>query len=187
ITPLTQVTDKTRDKVLEIPDEREVEIETNNKTAQKIGIGAVIFNDLSRSRIKDIEFNWEQILSFEGETGPHIQYSYVRMHNILERVGSPETATIDHTLLTDEYSYDLIKTLDQFSKKVIQAHDDREPSVIAHYLIELAKNFNRFYRNNRIIDAPKNVQSSRIHLLKILISVYGKCMDLLGLPIVEKM
>ena len=187
IIPLNEVLDKARDKVLDILDSREIEIPDKYETAEKIGIGAVIFNDLSRSRIKDVEFKWDQILSFEGETGPHIQYSYVRMHNILERIGNPETTTIDYTLLTDEYSYDLIKTLDQFTKRVIQAHDDREPSVIAHYLIELAKNFNRFYRNNRIIDAPKNIQNSRINLVKILISVYSKCMDILGLPIVEKM
>ncbi|MDA3837586.1 MAG: arginine--tRNA ligase [Candidatus Delongbacteria bacterium] len=187
IIPLNEVLDKARDKVLEILDEREVEVPDKYETAEKIGIGAVIFNDLSRGRIKNIEFDWDQILSFEGETGPHIQYSYVRMHNILERVKCSDTSEIDFSALTDEYSYELIKTLEQFSKKVIQAHDDREPSVIAHYLIELAKNFNRFYRNNRIIDAPKDVQDSRIHLVKILISVYGKCMNLLGLPIVEKM
>ena len=89
--------------------------------------------------------------------------------------------------MTDEYSYDLIRTLDQFSSKLIQAHNEREPSVVANYLIELSKNFNRFYRNNRIIDAPKNIQDSRIHLLNIVISVYGKCMGLLGIPIVNKM
>jgi len=187
IIPLNEVLDKARDKVLEILDEREVEVPDKYDTAEKIGIGAVIFNDLSRGRIKNIEFDWDQILSFEGETGPHIQYSYVRMHNILERVESSDTSEIDFSALTDEYSYELIKTLEQFSKKVIQAHDDREPSVIAHYLIELAKNFNRFYRNNRILDAAPNIQNSRIQLLKILISVYGKCMDLIGLPVVKKM
>ncbi|MCK5759888.1 MAG: arginine--tRNA ligase [Candidatus Delongbacteria bacterium] len=187
IIPLNEVLDKARNKVLDILEARDVEVPDKYETAEKIGIGAVIFNDLSRSRIKNVEFDWDQILSFEGETGPHIQYSYVRMHNILERVGNPKTITIDYSALTDEYSYELIKTLDQFTKKVIQAHDDREPSVIAHYLIELSKNFNRFYRNNRIIDATKDIQNSRIHLVKILISVYGKCMNLLGLPIVEKM
>ena len=187
IIPLNEVLDKARDKALDILDERDGEIPDKNETAEKIGIGAVIFNDLSRSRIKNIEFDWDQILSFEGETGPHIQYSYVRMHNILERVEIPETTEVDYDTLTDEYSYDLIKTLDQFSSKLIQAHNVREPSVIANYLIELSKNFNRFYRNNRIVGAPKNIQDSRIQLLKILISVYEKCMNILGIPIVNKM
>ncbi|MCK4981206.1 MAG: arginine--tRNA ligase [Candidatus Delongbacteria bacterium] len=187
IIPLSEVLDKARDKVLDILDERNVEVPDKFETAEKIGIGAVIFNDLSRSRIKNVEFDWDQILSFEGETGPHIQYSYVRMHNILDRIEKPETAKIDHETMTDEYSYDLIRTLDQFSSKLIQAHNEREPSVVANYLIELSKNFNRFYRNNRIIDAPKNIQDSRIHLLNIVISVYGRCMMLLGIPIVNKM
>ncbi|MCK4980668.1 MAG: arginine--tRNA ligase, partial [Candidatus Delongbacteria bacterium] len=187
IIPLNEVLDKARDKVLEILDTRDIEVPDKYVTAEKIGIGAVIFNDLSRSRIKNVEFDWDQILSFEGETGPHIQYSYVRMHNILEKIEDPETTEIDHETLTDEYSYDLIKYLDQFSDKLIQSHNEREPSIIANYLIDLAKNFNRFYRNNRIIDAPKNIQDSRIQLLKILISVYGECMGILGIPIVNKM
>ena len=109
------------------------------------------------------------------------------MHNILERVEIPETTEIDYETLTDKYSYDLIKTLDQFSSKLIQAHNEREPSVIANYLIDLAKIFNRFYRNNRIVGASKNIQNSRIQLLKILTSIYEKCMNIIGIPIVNKM
>ncbi|MBN2788651.1 MAG: arginine--tRNA ligase [Candidatus Delongbacteria bacterium] len=187
IIPLNEVLDKARDKVLEILKEREVEIDDMAGTAEKIGIGAVIFDDLSRSRIKNVEFNWDQILSFEGETGPHIQYSYVRMFNIIKKVKIPENSKIDHDLLTDEFSYDIIKLLDQFKSKLIQSHDEREPSVIANYLLELAKSFNRFYRNNRIIDAEKDVQITRMLLLNILIDVYEKCMTILGIPVVEKM
>lgn len=186
IVPLSEVLDKARDKVLGIIEERNAEIQDKMATADRIGIGAVVFNDLSVSRIKNIEFDWDKTLSFDGETGPHIQYSYVRILNILEKVGNFKQ-DIDFSLLSDEFSYELIRTIDQFESKVIQSCEENEPSVIANYLIELSRSFNRFYQNNRVVGADNDLKSSRAYLIKILQSVYGKCMDLLGIPKIDKM
>ncbi|HQO09391.1 MAG TPA: arginine--tRNA ligase [Clostridiales bacterium] len=186
IVPLSEVLDRARDKVLDIIEERNADIPDKLQTADKIGIGAVIFNDLSVSRIKNIEFDWDKTLSFEGETGPHVQYSYVRIMNILEKTGSFDTIA-DLSLIKDEFSYDLIKLLEQFEPKVKQACEEYEPSVIANYLIELSKSFNRFYQNNRVVGEEVKTMQSRAYLINILGTVYGKCMDLLGIPKIDKM
>ncbi|MBU4486939.1 MAG: arginine--tRNA ligase [Candidatus Delongbacteria bacterium] len=186
IVPLNEVLDKARDKAIEIIKERNAVISDKAETADKIGIGAVIFNDLSVSRIKNIEFDWDKTLSFEGETGPHIQYSFVRILNILEKIEHFET-NIDYSLITDEYSYDLLRTIEQFENKIIQSCEENEPSVIANYLLDLSKTFNRFYQNNRVVGVENDLQNSRAFLIKILQSVYAKCMDLLGIPIIDKM
>lgn len=186
IVPLSEVLDRARDKVIGIIEERNAEISDKMMTADKIGIGAVVFNDLSVSRIKNIEFDWEKTLSFDGETGPHIQYSYVRILNILEKAGKYD-GEIDFNLLNDEYSYDLIRTADLFEARVIQACEENEPSVIANYLLELSKSFNRFYQNNRVVGAENELKNSRAFLINILQTVYGKCMDLLGIPKIDKM
>jgi len=184
--PLSDVLDRARDKVMDIIEERNAQITDKDETADKIGIGAVIFNDLSVSRIKNIEFDWDKTLSFDGETGPHIQYSYVRILNIIRKIDTIPDA-IDFSLIADEYSYELLRTIEMFGDRVLQACEENEPSVIANYLLDLSKGFNRFYQQNRVIGAEENLKYSRAYLLNILLSVYGKCMDLLGIPKIEKM
>ncbi|HAQ61615.1 TPA: arginine--tRNA ligase [Candidatus Delongbacteria bacterium] len=186
IVPLSEVLDRARDKVIGIIEERNADIPDKLSTADKIGIGAVIFNDLSVSRIKNIEFDWDKTLSFDGETGPHIQYSFVRILNILEKAGNI-SGKFDTALLEDEFSYELIRSIDRFESKVLQACDENEPSVISNYLIEMSKCFNRFYQNNRVVGENEDVRSSRAFLINTLRSVYGQCMELLGIPKIEKM
>lgn len=186
IVPLEEVLDRAKHKVLEIIDGRDIDISDKENTADKIGIGAVIFNDLSVSRIKNIVFDWNKTLSFEGETGPHVQYSYVRMKNILEKIDSTDTE-IDHSLLTDDYSFEILKLIEQFKEKIILAQKENEPSVIANYLLDLSKSFNRFYQNNRVKGEERNIIDARVFLLDILVSVYGKCMELLNLQKINRM
>ncbi|MFO7810433.1 MAG: arginine--tRNA ligase [Candidatus Delongbacteria bacterium] len=186
IVPLQRVLDRAKQKVLEIIESREIEFTDKEATADRIGVGAVIFNDLSVSRIKNIIFDWKKTLSFEGETGPHIQYSFVRMINILEKTGECSTP-VENSLLTDEFSFDLLKLINIFPETVLRARDENEPSLIAGYLTDLSRSFNRFYHNNRIVGENENVKSARTALLKVLVSVYGKCMELLNIPKIKKM
>jgi arginyl-tRNA synthetase len=186
IVPLDEVLDRAQEKVRSIIEERKAEVEDKDLTADRIGIGAVVFNDLSVSRIKNIGFDWEKTLSFDGETGPHIQYSYVRILNILNKIEN-DNSPIDYALLTDDYSYELMKTLVRFEDKIIQACAEYEPSVVACYLIELSKSFNRFYQNNRVVGEEENLKYARTELMKMLCSVFGICMDLIGIPKIEKM
>src|SRR5690606_38918384 len=120
------------------------------KVAKEVGVGAVIFNDLSSSRIKDIVFTWEDSLNFEGETGPYVQYAHARASNVLKKATQKlgqEGVVLDGGLamLTDDASIQVIKQLAQFTEKVELAMHKLEPSIISRYAIDLAQSFNQFY------------------------------------------
>jgi arginyl-tRNA synthetase len=108
------------------------------------------------------------------------------MKNILEKIDSTDS-DIDHSLLTDDYSFELLKLIQQFGQKIILARNENEPSVVANYLLDLSKSFNRFYQNNRVKGEERDIMDARVLLLKILVSVYGKCMDLLNLQKINRM
>ena len=148
-----------------IIEEKNPNLENKEEVAKKVGIGAVIFNDLSSSRIKDEIFDWNTILNFQGETGPYIQYTYVRTRSVLEKVEKlPQAEEIDVNMLCDEYSQDILKLLYNFEETLIQVTEKNEPSLLSHYLIDLAKSFSSFYNANRIIGEQKEIQDARVYL-----------------------
>ncbi|HEX3078207.1 MAG TPA: arginine--tRNA ligase, partial [Lachnospiraceae bacterium] len=117
--------------------------------ARKVGIGAVIFHDLYNQRIKDVNFSWDDILNFEGSTGPYAQYTYARANSILRKVGKIQgeisNYKVDCKLLLEEASYALIKVIALYPEKIYEAAERYEPSIITRYIINLATTFNRFY------------------------------------------
>lgn len=126
-------------------EEKNPNLENKESIAQKVGIGAVIFNDLSAARIKDEIFDWDTILNFQGETGPYIQYTYVRTKSILEKIEAiPVAENIDVEVLEDEYSQEILKLLYDFQDILINVIQKSEPSILSHYLIDLAKAFSSF-------------------------------------------
>ncbi|MDD3043850.1 MAG: arginine--tRNA ligase [Candidatus Delongbacteria bacterium] len=184
---LEDIFDEAKSRVLDIMKDRDIDETQKDIIADKIGIGAVIFQDLSRSRVKNIEFDWERVLSFDGETGPYLQYSYVRIVNIIQKSSAVINGMPDFSLLTDDVTYELIKTMSYFESKIRSAYNEHEPSVMASYLINLAKEFNRFYRVNRIIGEENDVSESRIFLLIALESLYRRCLQILNIPVIDKM
>lgn len=172
-------------KAKQIIEEKNPNLENKEEVAQKVGIGAVIFNDLSASRIKDEIFDWDTMLNFNGETGPYIQYIYVRTKSILEKVALTET--IDYTVLTDDASVQVLKTLYRYQETVIQAVEKNEPSIVARYLIELAQNFSGFYTQNRIIGEEKNIEAARLYLTYATNIVLHSGATLLGMKMPSKM
>ena len=148
-----------------IIEEKNPDLENKEEVAKKVGIGAVIFNDLSNSRIKDEIFDWDIILNFNGESGPYIQYIYVRTKSVLEKAGYvPKIEDVNFDILTDEASIKVLKLLYSFSDTVMQSADKNEPSVISHFLIELAKAYSIFYSENRIMGEEKEKQDARLYL-----------------------
>ena len=112
-------------------------MEKKDEVARKVGVGAIIFNDLSNSRIKDEIFDWDIILNFQGETGPYIQYIYVRTKSILNKVNYiPKIDEIDYSKLLDEESINVLANLYKFSEVIKNAAQKNEPSILARYLIE---------------------------------------------------
>ncbi len=127
-------------RVQKIIEEKDPNLENKEEVAKKVGIGAVVFNNLATNRIKDQVFDWDEVLNFQGETGPYIQYTYVRTKSVLEKTGSvPNLENIDFENLKDEYSLRLINIIYNFGDTLKQVVDKNEPSILARYLIDLAK------------------------------------------------
>lgn len=148
-----------------IIEEKNPNLENKEEIAKKVGLGAVIFNDLSSSRIKDEIFDWNTILNFQGETGPYIQYTYVRTRSVLEKIEElPKAEEIEADVLCDNYSQEILKLLNDFEEVLVQVTQKNEPSLLSHYLIDLAKAFSSFYNSNRIVGESKEVQDARVYL-----------------------
>lgn len=177
-------------KIREIIEEKNPDLsdEEKDEASRIVGVGAVIFNDLYNQRIKDVSFKWEHITSFEGETGPYVQYTYARCSSILRNVEDFDVnSDIDYRILTDPSSVDLLKEIDKFPQIIKEAADRYEPSVVARYAVDVAQAFNRFYTENRIAVDDKNIRDSRCALTYITRRILKDSLDLLGIGCVERM
>lgn len=163
-------------------------LENKEEVAKKVGIGAVIFNDLANSRVKDEIFDWNQILNFQGETGPYIQYTYVRTKSVLEKAGNlPNIDEINKEKLLDEYTIAILKLIYEFEDILIQVTNKEEPSILARYLIDLAKAYSSFYNENKIITDDKELQNARVYLTYGVSEILKTGANLLGIEMPEKM
>ena len=176
------------ERAYKIIEEKNSELENKEEIAKKVGIGAVIFNDLANSRIKDEIFDWDTILNFQGDTGPYIQYTYVRTRSILEKATYISMIKdIDIKLLQDEYSLNIIKIIYNFEDTLIQVTNKEEPSILSRYLIDLAKAFSNFYNENKILGEEENLQNARIYITYMVSNILKIGMSLLGIQMPEKM
>ena len=173
------------EKVIE---QKNPELEDKKEVARKVGIGAVIFNDLANNRVKDEIFEWDTILNFQGETGPYIQYTYVRTKSVIEKAGKvPELKDIKLDNLQDEYSQNIIKLIYNFEDILVQVTNKEEPSILSRYLIDLAKAFSSFYNENKIICEDKELQDARVYLTYSVGQVLKMGAELLGIEMPNKM
>lgn len=188
IIKLEELLNEAISRAKEIIEQKNPDLENKEEVAKKVGIGAVIFNDMSASRIKDEVFDWNTILNFQGETGPYIQYTYVRTKSVLEKAGDlPKIENVKIDNLSDEYSMAILKLIYNFEDILIQVTDKNEPSMLARYLIELAKAYSSFYNENKIIVDDKDVQDARIYLTYAVSQVLKQGANLLGIEMPEKM
>lgn len=173
----------------QIIEQKNSELENKEEVAKKVGIGAIIFNDLANSRVKDEVFDWDTILNFQGETGPYIQYTYVRTKSVLEKVGNEllKFENIKTENLLDEYSLEILKLIYNFEDVLVQVTEKNEPSILARFLIDLAKAYSGFYNENKIIVDDKDVQNARVYLTYAVGLVLKQGASLLGIEMPEKM
>lgn len=173
------------EKVGEIMEQKNPGLENKQAIAESVGVGAIVFYYLSNNRVKDINFVLEDALSFEGNTGPYVQYTYARSCSILSKAGElDKEAPI--TLSTEEESV-LAKVLSRFPEKVLEAIRDYEPSVIARYILDVAAAFNRFYHECKIVAAEsQELKNSRCLLTKATKIVLGNAFGLICLRKEEK-
>ena len=157
------------------------------EVAKQIGIGAVVFQELYTSRTKDYAFSLEKTLSFEGETGPYVQYTHARACSVLKKVDLNALEPSDYNALTDAASKDVVRLLSKFSENVILAHKNYEPHTVARYTVELAQAFNRFYHDNAILVDDASVKSARVSLVHAVKIVLESALDLICLKAPEQM
>ena len=178
----------TIEKAEEIIAEKNPDLEEKEEVAKKVGIGAIVYNTLSTANIKDQIFDWNTALNFQGETGPYIQYTYVRTQSVLSKVEEmPKFEDINIEKLQDEYSINVLKTIYNFEDILTQVTNKEEPSILARYLIDLAKAFSNFYNENKIIGEEKELQNARIYLTNAVGKVLKIGGYLLGMEMPNKM
>ena len=173
-------------KTLEIINEKNPNLENKEEVAEKVGIGAMVFTYLKNSRDKDIVFDWNDMLSFDGETGPYVQYTYARAKSILRKFGTVE-GDVNYSLLTSKEEFELIKTLDGLNDAILNGIERNEPSVVTRYVIDVAKAFNKVYNALPIGTAEEDVKKARLKLVEATSIVIKKALYLIGLETVEEM
>jgi arginyl-tRNA synthetase len=184
---LEELLNEAIDKTLEIINEKNPELKNKEEVAEKVGVGSVVFTYLKNSRGKDIVFDWKEMLSFDGETGPYVQYTYARGKSILRKLGNAE-GEIDYSKLNTTEEFELIKLLEGFQGAIFNAIDKLEPSILTRYVIEIAKAFNKFYNLNRIsTEEDVLVKNARLKLTEATTHVIKNGLALLGIGVVEKM
>lgn len=186
---LQRAVEKTREIILE----KNVNTDNVEETAAQVGIGAIVFNELSNSRGKDYVFSWDKVLAFEGETGPYVQYTHARACSILRNAGE-ETLNLaksmdglDPGYLTGDCGYRLVKLLYSFPDRVVDAGARYEPSVIARYVVDVAQVFNRFYHEEHILVPDPLERASKVALVVAAKQVLANGLTLLGVHAPEKM
>lgn len=173
-------------KTTSIIEEKNPDIPDKEEVAKQVGIGAIIFNDLYNQRIKDVIFDWNKLLNFDGETGPYVQYTYARASSVLRKIGEvPDT--IDYTLLTDEASIGLLKEIERYPQVIKDAAERYEPSVIARYSIDLAHAFNKFYHECQINVEDETTKYTRTNVVKIARYIIKDALSSLGIQCPEQM
>lgn len=163
--------------------EKNPELEELKTVAQQVGVGAVIFHDLKNEKGNDVEFSLEQMLRFEGDTGPYIQYTATRIQTLLNK-GNFD-GELPKEISIEEESWDLISILNDFPAMVEQAFNRKEPSVISKYLLKLSHKFNQYYANNKILNSPET--SERLALCASVQIVLKEGLRLLGIQTPNRM
>ena len=177
---LEDVLNRAIDKTKSIIEERNPNLEDKEEVAKQVGVGAVIFQDLFNNRIKDYTFDWDQVLNFDGETGPYTQYTFARSCSILDKGEFELKDNSKFDLLVDDTEIDIVKHLSKFEEVLLNATEKYEPSFLTRYTVELAKLFNKFYANCPINTVEDELKYQRLYLtysvnkcLKLSLSLLG--------------
>ena len=186
--PLRELLEEACRRAREIIDEKNPDLDEADKLdiAQKIGIGAIKYFDLSQYRMTDYVFSWEKMLSFQGNTAPYLQNAYVRIRSIFRKAGE-SAPKIGNLILESPAEINLAKRLCQFAEVVPQVLNDFRPNILANYLFELANSFHAFYEICPVLKSDEPARSSRLALCDLAGRVLQHGLDLLGIKVPEKM
>ncbi len=172
-------------KALKVIEEKNPNLEGKEDIAEKVGVGAVVFAMLASGRIKDIVFDYDKVLAFEGETAPYVQYTYARCCSLIEKASIGDN--VDYSALDDPSAHEIVKLISRLKDSYREAVRRYEPSVMVRHVIDLAKAFNKFYFESRIIGAEEGVKNARLLLVKATKQVIKNELELLGIECPEHM
>ena len=181
---LEDVIRKCEEKAYAIISEKNPELENKEDVAEKVGVGAVIFGALYNSKIKDIVFSYDKVLSFEGETSVYVQYTCARANSVLEKGGVPGEYKISELLPQEA---EVVKAISAFPQAVKDAAEKYEPSIVARFAVDLAQKFNKFYFDCKILTAEGDKKNFRLALTAAALTALKNALALLGIGVPEKM
>jgi arginyl-tRNA synthetase len=167
--------------------EKNPDLDSKELIAKKIGVSAVIFNDLKNYRANDFEFNLEDMVKFEGQTGPYLQYTSVRIGSILNTEPFAFDGNVDESILSNELEFEMIKLISQYQMTLEKSAEESSPSILAKYLLNLASLFNSYYGKEKINVENLLEKNTKKHLLTMVKTILDNGMSLLGMQIIEKM
>ncbi|EMW5430067.1 arginine--tRNA ligase [Enterococcus faecium] len=182
---LEEVLNKAIQSAKEQISEKNPDLENKDAVAKQVGVGAVIFHDLKNDRLNTFDFNLEEVVRFEGETGPYVQYTHARAVSLLEKAGFVPSETADYAL-NDDTSWEVVKLVQKYPETVLSAGEKYEPSVIAKHAIKLAQAFNKYYAHTKIL-ADDEQKEARLALVYAVTVLLKEDLRLLGLHAPDKM
>lgn len=188
---LEDVLNRAVEQTKQIIIEKNVNTENIDETAKDVGIGAVVFNELSNYRIKDYVFSWDKVLNFEGETGPYVQYTHARACSILrnagEDVAAKAAAGFNPEYITSDSAHELLKLIYELPEVIIEAGEKYEPSVVTRHIVDIAQAFNKFYHDEHILVDNEDEKIAKVALVMAAKSAIKNGLGLLGMKAPEKM
>ncbi len=181
---LSKAVNQTRDIIIE----KNPNLDNIEETAKQVGVGAIVFQELSNSRIKDYQFSWERTLSFEGETGPYVQYTHARCSSLIEKSKFKPSTEIDYKIIAENGdAIEVVRVLTSFDDVLMRALNRNEPHHIARFALDLSQAFNKFYHDNRILSEDEEIQKAFISLVDSVKNGIHNALYLLGMEAPLKM
>ena len=188
---MEDVLNKSIELARKVIDEKNPKLNDKENVAQVVGVGAIIFGDLVNDRVKDVLFDWNKILDFEGDTAPYLQYTYARASSIIRKAKEEKlivSEKVDFEMIKEEVEQRLVSKLSRFQNSIFDALNNYKPHIIAQYLLELARTFNEFYHKCPCIqEKDKDVKTARLLLIDCSRQVIRNGLDLLSIRLVEEM